>query len=126
VGGRGRALLVRRDPGIGKTALLDAAEDAERSRGCGVLAVIGVDREAHLPFAGLHQLLPPVLLRADALPPLLRQALLTAFGILDAGVPANFLVGLAAPNLLADVAGGRRLCAELDGRERHRAGRRRD
>ncbi len=31
---RGRALLVRGDPGIGKTALLDAAADAARSRGC--------------------------------------------------------------------------------------------
>ncbi len=60
--------------------------------------------EAHLPFAGLHHLLRPVLPRANALPPPQRQALLTAFGILDAGVPAIFLVGLAALNLLADVA----------------------
>jgi hypothetical protein len=104
LGERGRALLVRGDPGIGKTALLDAAADAARSRGCRVLTVTGVECEAHLPFAGLHQLLRPELARAEGLPAPQGQARLTAFGILDAGVPAIFLVGLAALNLLADVA----------------------
>jgi AAA ATPase domain len=102
LGERGGALLVRGNPGIGKTAILDAAAGAARSRGCRVLTVTGVECETHLPFAGLHQLLRPVLARAEGLPPPQRQALLTAFGFLDAGVPVIFLVGLGALNLLAD------------------------
>ena len=79
LGERGRTLLLRGDPGIGKTALLDIAAGAARSRECRVLTVTGVECEAHLPFAGLHQLLRPVLARAEGLPTPQRQALLTAF-----------------------------------------------
>jgi predicted ATPase len=104
IGDGGRALLIHGEAGIGKTSILDAAVSAARTRGCGVLAVTGVESEAHLAFAGLHQLLRPVLGRADELPPPQRKALLTAFGVLDGDPPVLFLVGLATLNLLADIA----------------------
>lgn len=54
------AMLVTGEPGVGKTALLDAA--AERATACGfrVLRASGVEFEADVPFAGLHQVLVPL------------------------------------------------------------------
>lgn len=100
----GHALLIRGEAGIGKTSILDAGACAARSGGCRVLTVTGVESEAHLAFAGLHQLLRPVLRQVDQLPPPQRKAVLTAFGVLDGDPPAIFLVGLATLNLLADIA----------------------
>src|SRR6266851_4535138 len=74
----GSALLVTGAAGIGKTSLLDAATTAARSRGYKVLAVTGLESEADLPYAGLHQLLQPVLPSAGALPGPQKDALLTA------------------------------------------------
>src|SRR5579862_8457390 len=66
--GQGGALVVRGDPGIGKTALLAAASDAAGSAGVSVLRTAGTQSEMGLAFAGLHQLLRPVLARLDRLP----------------------------------------------------------
>jgi predicted ATPase len=110
----GRALLISGEAGIGKTSILDAAAKAARSRGLRVLTVTGVESEAHLPFAGLHQLLRPVLGQADGLPAPQRNALLTAFGTLDGDAPSIFLVGLATLNLLSDVAGEESLLVVAD------------
>ena len=65
---RGRALVLRGDPGIGKSRLLSVAAQAARDRGMTVLNAAGVQSEAQLPFAGLHQLLRPVRERAAGLP----------------------------------------------------------
>lgn len=54
-GGPGQAVLLLGDPGIGKSALLAAAGDAARDAGWQVLTAAGVESEAPLPFAGLHQ-----------------------------------------------------------------------
>jgi len=102
----GAALLVRGEPGIGKSALLAVTARAARSAGVRVLAATGVESETGLPFAGLHQLLRPVLDRAEALPGPQRTAILAAFGVLDADPPDLFLIGLATLNLLDEVAGG--------------------
>ena len=64
----GGSLLAVGDPGIGKSALAEAAGERARERGMRVLACQGIAGEAQLPFAGLHQLLRPVLARADGLP----------------------------------------------------------
>ena len=58
---RGAALVLRGDPGIGKTALLAAASTAASSKGVSVLRTAGAQSETGLGFAGLHQLLRPVL-----------------------------------------------------------------
>jgi DNA-binding CsgD family transcriptional regulator len=100
----GGALLAVGDPGIGKSALAEAAGERARDRGMRVLACQGIAGEAHLPFAGLHQLLRPVLAGAGSLPAGQREALLTALGMAAGPAPAMPVVGLAALELLADAA----------------------
>ena len=94
--GVGGALVVSGEAGIGKSALLAAAADAARAAGVLVLSATGVEAEARLPFAGLHQVLRPVLPLAEELPTRQRAALLAAFGMSDAEPSVSFLVGLAA------------------------------
>jgi hypothetical protein len=65
---RGRALVVRGEAGIGKSTLLAAATTRARDHGMLVLTATGVQSEAHLPFAGLHQLLRPILSGSRQLP----------------------------------------------------------
>ncbi len=101
---RGGALVVRGDPGIGKTALLAVASAAASSKGVSVLRTAGAQSEIGLAFAGLHQLLRPVLTRLDRLPRPQRNALSAAFGAIDVPAPDPFLIGLAALNLLTDAA----------------------
>ncbi len=74
--GESRALVVRGDPGVGKTVLLDYL--AGRARGCRVARAVGVQTEMELAFAGLHQLCAPMLNRAEHLPVPQREALRTA------------------------------------------------
>ena len=71
--GGSRVLVVRGEPGVGKSALLDYL--AGRAAGCRVVRAAGVESEMELAFAGLHQLLAPVLDRADRLPVPQRDAL---------------------------------------------------
>src|SRR5438309_6940700 len=105
----GGALLVTGAAGIGKTSLLDAVTTDARNGGSEVLAVRGLESEADLPYAGLHQLLQPVVPSAGALPGPQKNALLTALGM-RAGVPPDvFLVGLATLSLLDEVANERPL-----------------
>ena len=59
-GGNAPGLLVRGEPGIGKTALLTAAARRARAAGRRVLSASGVESEIDLPFSGLHQLLHPL------------------------------------------------------------------
>ena len=67
-----------------------------------------------LAFAGLHQLLAPVLDRVDQLPAPQRDALRTAFGISAGPVPDRFLVGLAVLGLVSGVSGDRPLLCVVD------------
>ena len=102
----GGSLLVLGDPGIGKSALAEVASRRAAGRGMRVLACAGVPGEAQFSFAGLHQLLRPVLAEAGGLPGGQRDALLTALGAGEGGpAPAMPLVGLAALELLAAGAG---------------------
>ena len=98
----GRALVVRGEPGVGKTALLDYL--AEQASGCRVARAGGVESEMELAFAGVHQLCAPMLDRLERLPVPQGEALRTAFGLSSGSAPDRFLVGLATLSLLADVA----------------------
>jgi len=124
--GRSGVLVVRGDPGVGKTALLDYAaaaaavaaasgdgvpdgampgDVAPRARaGIRVIRGVGVESEAELSFAGLHMLLGPVLDRRCALPQPQRDALCGALGLRPAVPGDRFLVGLAVLSLLAELA----------------------
>jgi tetratricopeptide (TPR) repeat protein len=110
----GQALVVIGDPGIGKSALLGAAQDAARAAGFGVLTTTGVESEAQLPFAGLHQILRPVLRSASELRPAHNTALQAAFGLAEGRRPELFQIALAAVNLLAAVAAKQPVAILLD------------
>jgi DNA-binding CsgD family transcriptional regulator len=100
----GAAIVVIGDPGIGKSSLLRAAADHGRAAGRRVLAATGIEAEAHLPFAGLHHLLRPVLSDLDRLPATQREALSTAFGLSEGPPPEPFMIALATLNLLVEAA----------------------
>ena len=101
---RGAAVIVRGEAGIGKSSLVAAASDRARERGVQVLTAAAVQCETHLPFAGLHQLLLPILADADRLPPPQRRAVDAAFGVVDERAPEPFVIALATLQLLSDAA----------------------
>src|SRR3954449_4336571 len=84
VGERGAALVISGEPGIGKSVLLAGAARSARAQGMQVLTTTGVQSESHLPSAGLHQLLRPILDHVADLPGPQHDALLAAFGMVDA------------------------------------------
>ena len=104
--------MVRGEPGVGKTVLLDYL--AGRAPGCRVARAAGVQSEMELAFAGLHQLCAPMLDHAESLPVPQREALRTAFGLSAGPVPDRFLVGLAVLGLLSETAGERPLVCVVD------------
>jgi DNA-binding CsgD family transcriptional regulator len=110
--GESRVLVLHGEPGVGKTALLDYL--AGRAQGCWVARAVGVQSEMELAFAGLHQLLTPMLDRAEHLPVPQRDALRTAFGLGVGPAPDRFVVALAVLSLLSDVAEERPLVCVID------------
>jgi DNA-binding CsgD family transcriptional regulator len=110
--GESQSLVVVGEPGVGKTALLDYT--GARASGCRVVRAGGVQSEMELAFAGLSQLLTPMLDRLDWVPGPQRQALRTAFGISHGAAPDRFLVGMAALGLLSVAADEQPLICLVD------------
>ena len=110
--GSSRALVVRGEAGVGKSALLGYLE--RRAAGCRIARAAATESEMELPFAGLHQLCARFLDRLDRLPGPQRGAIGTAFGLRDGDAPDRFLVGLALLTLLSDVAEKRPLVCVVD------------
>jgi DNA-binding CsgD family transcriptional regulator len=100
--GRSGVLVLRGDPGVGKTALTQYA--VASASGFRVATTIGVESEMELAFGALHQLCAPMLDRLDALPARQRAAAHVAFGLEAGTTPEGSLVGLAALSLLSAVA----------------------
>jgi DNA-binding CsgD family transcriptional regulator len=100
----GGGLVLRGEAGVGKSTLLDAARHRAEAAGMTVLTAAGVQSEAHLPFAGLHQLLQPLLGDLDALPAPHRAAIEAAFGMSEEASPNPFLIALATLELLGEAA----------------------
>ena len=99
-----QVLLVTGEAGMGKTALLADAAGRARSAGMRVLSVTGRESESKLAFAGLHQLLRPVLSSIARLPSRQAEALLGAFGLAaDPVAPDLLLTGVAVLTLLSDL-----------------------
>ena len=109
---RGGALVVRGEPGVGKTALLDSL--LAGATGWVIARVAGVESEMEFAFAGLHQLCGPFLDRLGLLPRPQRDALAAAFGLRAGSAPEMFLVGLAVLGLLSEVAEERPVVCVVD------------
>ncbi|WP_327006795.1 LuxR C-terminal-related transcriptional regulator [Dactylosporangium sp. NBC_01737] len=110
--GHSAVLVVRGDPGIGKSALLDDA--AAGATGMTVLRCAGVETEAEVPFASLHQLLAPALARAKHLPDVQAAALRGALGLGPVAGGDQLLVGVAVLTLLAELAEERPVLCLVD------------
>ncbi|MDH6677066.1 DNA-binding CsgD family transcriptional regulator [Rhodococcus sp. LBL1] len=110
--GGSRALVMRGEAGIGKTALLDHL--VRSAGGCRIVRAVGIESEMELAYAGLHQLCAPIVGSFDSLPEPQREALGTAFGLRTGGTPDRFHVGLAVLTLLADAARAQPLVCVVD------------
>ncbi len=111
----GGVLLLLGDPGVGKSVLLKAAEHTARSAGTRVLAAVGRESEQDLAFAGLHQLLRPVLDRVACLPARQADALRGAFGLSEDPVPPDpLLTGIAVLTLLSGLSDDQSLLVAAD------------
>ena len=108
------ALLINGEAGIGKSALLERARDRATELGARALVAVGVESEAELAFAGMHQLLRPIIGTVELLPSPQRRALEVAFGIGSDVEPDPFLVALAAHQLVCDAAEVRPLALIVD------------
>ena len=112
--GQSQALVVRGDPGVGKTVLLDYLAGRASGAGCRVAHAVGVQSEMELAYAGVHQLCAPMLGRAQRLPVPQHDALQTALGLSAGPPPDRFFVGLAVLSLLSGGAGERPLVCLVD------------
>jgi DNA-binding CsgD family transcriptional regulator len=110
--GRSAVLVLRGEPGIGKSALMDHVH--QRASDCRVVRGSGVESEMEIAFAGLHQLCAPLLARLEHLPGPQRQALRAVFGLRESSAPDRFLVGLAVLTLLSEWAAERPLVCLVD------------
>ncbi len=109
--GRSGCVLVRGEPGIGKSALVD---DVVSRAGLRVLRTQGLESEAPLAYAALHRLMRPLLALVDALPPPQARALRIAFGEAEGARLEPFLVGLATLSLLTSAAEDEPLVCMVD------------
>jgi DNA-binding CsgD family transcriptional regulator len=100
----GEALLLWGEPGVGKTALLDAATEAASSAGTRVLRAAGAEFETEVAFSGLNQLFLPLQHELEKLSDTQHSALSVALGFLD-GQPAERLVVSTAALRLLRMAG---------------------
>ncbi|BEL02006.1 LuxR family transcriptional regulator [Actinoplanes sichuanensis] len=110
--GRSRVLVLRGEPGVGKTALLDyLTEHAPAGR---VVRSAGVEPETELAYSALQQLCAPLLEHLDRLPEPQRDALSTAFGLSSGRPPEGLVIGLAVLGLLAEAAAEQPLICVVD------------
>ena len=98
---RSAVLVLRGEPGIGKSALIEYATRAAGDMR--VLRCVGIEAEHELPFAGVHQLVRAHVGLVDRLPAPQAAALRSALGLSFDGVQDRFLVSLGVLSLLAEV-----------------------
>jgi DNA-binding CsgD family transcriptional regulator len=118
--GASRSLVIRGDPGMGKSALVDYA--AAAAAGFLVIRVTGIESEMEFAFAALQQACAPLLKHLDQLPAPQADALRVAFGLRSAENPPagraeppdRFLVGLGVLALAAEEAAAQPLLCIVD------------
>jgi DNA-binding CsgD family transcriptional regulator len=102
--GGGGAIVVRGEAGIGKSVLLQRVRRRAEAQGARPLVTGGVESEAEFAFAGLHQLLRPVIGALGRLPESQRQTLEAALGLGVDVKPDTFRVAVAAFQLICELA----------------------
>jgi DNA-binding CsgD family transcriptional regulator/tetratricopeptide (TPR) repeat protein len=110
----GGALLITGEPGVGKTALLKAGSEAASAAGSRILRATGVEFEAGMSFAGLNQVVLPLLTDLRHLPAVHRDALNVALGFNDGAPPDRLVVSNAALMLLRLAATAQPLLVVID------------
>ena len=110
--GQSGVLVLRGEPGVGKTALLDYA--IESASGFRVARTVGVESEMELPFAAVQQLCASMLDRLEQLSDRQQEALGVAFGVSSGEPPDRFLVGLSVLSLFSEVAQDQPLLCVVD------------
>ncbi|MGV9686415.1 AAA family ATPase [Streptomyces cellulosae] len=114
VGTDGAALLLIGDPGVGKTALLDATAELAVAKGVRVVRGSGVEYETDISFAGLHQLVGSLPDELGRLPRAMREALEVALGLGAGPAPSRIAVLNAALALFDEAAKERPLLLVVD------------
>jgi DNA-binding CsgD family transcriptional regulator len=112
IGGSTRALVLRGEAGVGKSALL--AHLSGRAVGCRVSSVRGMEADVELDYSGLRQVCAPLEGYLTRLPAPQRGALATVFDLASGRVPAPFLVGLATLTLFGEAAEDRPFVCVVD------------
>jgi class 3 adenylate cyclase len=110
--GKSSRLVIRGEPGIGKTALLQYA--IERAQSMRVLSARGVEFEADVPFAGLSELLRPALRSLDRLPAFHADALRSSLGLGPRIEADRLIVDVAALGLISAYADEAPLLVTVD------------
>jgi DNA-binding CsgD family transcriptional regulator len=112
--GRGGALVIHGDAGIGKTALLDYAVRSAQSLGAQVIRLSGLESEMEMDFAALHRMLLPLLERRTGLPAPQRNALDRAFGLAAGSASDQFLISMAALTISTEAAADHPMLCVID------------
>jgi DNA-binding CsgD family transcriptional regulator len=102
--GSGGSLLIVGDPGIGKTLLLEASAAAALDDGLLVLRAAGVEFEADISFAGLNQMLLPVMRDSGVTDGPQSEALRVALGLAGGPAPSFLAVSNAILALIGHLA----------------------
>ncbi|MFV5998012.1 helix-turn-helix transcriptional regulator [Streptomyces sp. NPDC056231] len=110
----GRALVLRGDTGVGKSALLEHVADLAAAEKHRVIRAAGVEAESELPFAGLHQFLYPLLSHIDRLDDVHRRVFDVIFGRTEGTPPSVMTLGIAVLDLLSLAASQNPLLLVLD------------
>lgn len=110
----GRALVLRGDAGVGKSALLDHVVARAAAESHRVIRAAGVEAESELPFAGLHQFLYPLLSHLDRLDEAHRGVFDVVFGRAADTPPSVMTLGIAVLDLLSLAASQQPLLLVLD------------
>lgn len=110
---RSGSLVLRGEPGVGKTALLEEAIAA--ADGFLVLHAVGIAAEMDVPFAGLDAILRPILGLLDSIPPTQARALRGALALDESDPEPNPLAAFAgALSLLSAAADGGPVLVAVD------------
>ncbi|PSM42906.1 LuxR family transcriptional regulator [Streptomyces dioscori] len=110
----GRALILRGDTGVGKSALLNQITEIAARAKHHVIRAAGVEAESELPFAGLHQFLYPLLSHIERLDDNHREVFDVVFGRGEGTPPSVMTLGIAVLDLLSLAASEKPLLLVLD------------